>query len=84
MNEQQWARIDETKHETIFCSSKTLSNKRVTTGSLAAILLLIAFAPLDAVLTDEGRRVYVLLFFLGGLFLFIGSLFLERKHRRVD
>src|SRR3989442_9015111 len=45
MNEQQWARIDETKHETIFCSSKTLSNKRVTTGSLAAILLLIAFAP---------------------------------------
>ena len=46
--------------------------------------LLLAFAPLDAVLTEEARRGYVLLFVLAGLLLFMGSLSLERRRRRVD
>jgi hypothetical protein len=46
--------------------------------------LLVAFAPLDAVLTEPGRRGYVLLFFLVGALLFLGSLLLERSRRHVD
>jgi hypothetical protein len=45
--------------------------------------LLVAFAPLDAVLTEPGRRGYVLLFCLGGALLFIGALLLEKRARDV-
>lgn len=45
--------------------------------------LLVAFAPMDAVLAEAGRRGLVLIFFLVGGLLFMGSLWLERRDRRV-
>lgn len=46
--------------------------------------LLIAFAPLDAVLSESENRWYALLFFLGlGLTFFIASLIWERRRMHV-
>jgi hypothetical protein len=45
--------------------------------------LLVAFAPMDAVLAEPGRRGLVLIFCLVGVLLFMGSLWLERRDRHV-
>jgi C4-dicarboxylate-specific signal transduction histidine kinase len=45
-------------------------------------MLLLAFAPLDAVLAEPARTGRLLLFFCFGIFLFIAAVLLERRRAR--
>ena len=62
--------------------TKTLS-QRLEDAAREIGTLLMAFAPLDAILTDAGRRGSVLLLLLFGALLFTGALFFEKRRRLV-
>lgn len=56
--------------------------ERIEDGMREVGILLIAFAPLGAVLAERNRVPPLLLFLLLGLGLFIGALILESRHHR--
>ena len=54
--------------------------ERIMDGMREVGVLLIAFAPLDAVLAERSRMPLLLLFLVLGLVLFTAALVLERRH----